>query len=426
MKWRNQLLALFCLVVFLGLGVLYFQHWVVQKPFGIILFIGEGLDAARLPMTRIYAGGANTPLTVDALTNSALLRNYSLDSAIPDQAAAATAFATGVKVKNGTLGIDAEGKSLQNLFEIARESGRVTGLVTNALVTDPTSAAFYAHTNKIDEREELARSLAQEAAIDVVLGGGAADFLPIGKGGRRGDDLDLIQEMRDRGYEVSQNLEDLDAVPRWRRAKVFGLFAQAELAFSDEVGRGGDQPSLSDMVRRAIELLQFNSGGYVLVVDAALMGRAARENKSERTLAETVELDRAIAVAQRYAGTKSMIIVCGDVGIGGSTLSGSPPLEHEKGENEEVLPNESKFTWATGPNGPHEMPTPAVEENGDDPITPRVPPANSALEQPAAVYLPAAQNSAGDVVAFGVGLGTDPLQGSLDSTAIFELIRDSF
>jgi alkaline phosphatase len=161
-------------------------------------------------------------------------------------------------------------------------------------------------------------------------------------------------------------------------------------------------------------------------VDSALMGRAARENKSDRTLAETVELDRAIAVAQRYAGTKSMIIVCGDVGIGALNLSGSPPLEQKKDENAEVSPNESKITWATGPNGPHETQPPSVEENGDDPITPRATPANLALEQPATVYLPAAQNSAGDVVAFGIGLGTDLLQGSLENTAIFDLIRDSF
>ncbi|MGZ4986343.1 MAG: alkaline phosphatase, partial [Chthoniobacterales bacterium] len=151
MKWRNQLLALFCLIVFLGFGVLYFQHWVVQKPFGIILFIGEGLDATRLPMARIYAGGASTSLTIDSLPNSALLRNYSLDSAIPDQAAAASALATGVKIKNGTIGIDGDGKTLVNLLELAREDGRMTGLVTDALVTDPTSAAFYAHTKNPEQ-----------------------------------------------------------------------------------------------------------------------------------------------------------------------------------------------------------------------------------------------------------------------------------
>ena len=63
MKWRNQLLALFCLLAFAGVGVLYFQHWVVQKPFGIILFVGEGLSPARLAATRTYAGGADTRLT---------------------------------------------------------------------------------------------------------------------------------------------------------------------------------------------------------------------------------------------------------------------------------------------------------------------------------------------------------------------------
>jgi hypothetical protein len=52
-KWRNQLLALFCLLAFAGLGVVYFQHWVVRKPFGIILFIGEGLDPGRLAPTRL-------------------------------------------------------------------------------------------------------------------------------------------------------------------------------------------------------------------------------------------------------------------------------------------------------------------------------------------------------------------------------------
>jgi hypothetical protein len=56
MKWRNQILALLCLTIFVALGVLYFRHWVVQKPFGIVLFIGEGLTeplhhklVARLP-----------------------------------------------------------------------------------------------------------------------------------------------------------------------------------------------------------------------------------------------------------------------------------------------------------------------------------------------------------------------------------------
>src|SRR2546427_13116056 len=95
-KWRNQLLALFCLLAFAGLGVLYFQHWVIRKPFGIVLFIGEGLAPGRLAPTRAYAGGAATHLSPDLMPHVALLANYSQNFAGPDQAAAAKALASGV------------------------------------------------------------------------------------------------------------------------------------------------------------------------------------------------------------------------------------------------------------------------------------------------------------------------------------------
>src|SRR3954465_14274357 len=75
MKWRNQLLALFCLLGFGGLGILYFQHWVVQKPFGIILFVGEGLTPHRLAATRAYLAGADGRLELDQMPHVALLTN---------------------------------------------------------------------------------------------------------------------------------------------------------------------------------------------------------------------------------------------------------------------------------------------------------------------------------------------------------------
>ena len=327
MKWRNQLLALGCLIVFFAFGVFYFRTWVVQKPFGIILFVGEGLDPGRMALTRIYVAGADTPLTIDSLPYAALLKNSSKDFATPDQAAAATALATGTKVKNGAIGVDAEGKALTNLIELARQSGRSTGVITNGMLTDPTLASFYAHTTAKDDRSELARVLVDSANIDVVMGGGAADFLPSEKEGTRTDERDFLAEIPSAGYDLAQTLADLDAVPRWRAAKVFGLFSRSELASSDDEEGRGDQPTLSEMVRRGIELLQFNSGGYLLVVDAALMGRAARANDSKGALAETAELDRAVSVAIHYAGTKSMVIVSGDVGIGGMTLNGFPSHE---------------------------------------------------------------------------------------------------
>src|SRR5438067_10519550 len=103
MKWRNQLLALVCLVAFGALGVVYFQHWVIRKPFGIILFVGEGLSPARLAPTRAYAAGAGTRLNLASMEHAASVINYSKDFAAPDQAAAATAIATGDRVTNRAI-----------------------------------------------------------------------------------------------------------------------------------------------------------------------------------------------------------------------------------------------------------------------------------------------------------------------------------
>src|SRR5437868_12824942 len=147
MKWRNQILALVCLVAFVGFGVLYFQNWVVQKPFGIILFVGEGLTAQRIAAARVYDGGSDGRLEVDSFAFSARLKNYSADFAVPDSGAAATALATGTKVKNGALSVDQTHGPLRTILEIAHDPGRATGIVTDGTLTNPTIAAFYAHAS---------------------------------------------------------------------------------------------------------------------------------------------------------------------------------------------------------------------------------------------------------------------------------------
>jgi alkaline phosphatase len=427
MKWRNQLLALFCLIAFAAGGVFYFQHWVVQKPFGIILFIGEGLTPGRLAATRTYAGGADTPLALDGMTQLALLRNYSNDFAAPDQAAAATALATGVKVNNRLIGCDAEGKAFANLIELARQAGRATGLVTNASLTHPTAAAFLTHTADQNDKPSIARQIAESMKIDLLLGGGAADFLPESKGGHRRDERDLFLEIRRNGFDLVRSRAELEAIPAWRRPKLFGAFSQTELAYADQIEARGEQPTLSDMVRRGIELLQFNRTGYFLVVDAGLMRKAAQENHGERTLAETLELDRALALARRYAGENSAIFVCGDVGIGGLTLSGHP-FRKDRGIALLGLNSagEPWFSWATGQNGGRYYGAAKLAASQESQSKVPGTPAPEQPQEPAAFYSSPALNTVDDMVAFGTGPGADALHGSMDNTAIFKIIRDNF
>jgi alkaline phosphatase len=423
MKWRNQLLALFCLVLFVAFGVFYFQHWVVQKPFGIILFIGEGLAPSRIAPTRVFAGGADVPLSLDSMPNTALVTNYSNDFAAPDAAAAASAMATGRKVNNRSSAADPRGASVPTLLELARRSGRAVGWVSDGKITNPTAAAFYPHPADPTVPLDVARQLTDDPGIDLVLGGGAQDFLPDTKQGSRSDGRDLLSEIRHKGFDVARTKAELEAIPGWRRPKLFGLFATGELAYADEIESRREQPSLPDMVRRAIELLQYNRGGYLLVIDARLMRTAAEQNDTEHTLTETAELDRALAVALRYAGEKSTIIVSGNVGVGGLHLNGSP-FRADRGIAVLGLNSvgDPWFSWASGPNGTKSYGTAKLAAQ-QSPAHAASSPIPEPSQEPAAFYAPAALETVEDVVVFGAGPGTEGIKGSLDNTSIFRIVR---
>jgi alkaline phosphatase len=420
MKWRNQILALLCLMIFIALGVLYFRHWVVQKPFGIVLFIGEGLTPDRIAATRLYAGGANAHLAVESLPAVAMLSNYSQDFAVPDEAAAATTLATGVKVNNRSLGVGPNDRQLTSILDLARKRGRAIGLITNGRLTDPTVAAFYA-TGKAGA--DIAQQLAGEKKIDIVLGGGGSKFLPEAKGGERTDGRDLVLEMRRNGFEIVRTKAELENIPQWRRPQLLGLFSDGEMAFGNEIAAGSEQPTLADMTRRAIELLQWNPGGYLLIIDAGLMRTAARENHGERTLAETVELDQAIAIARNYTGENSTILVTGNFGIGGLSLNGFPFRRDSGvallGVNSS---GEPALTWASGPNGV-ETRNPLPGSDPEGPAPPAEAPVSRGEQEPAAAYAPEARNTVDDVLAVGRGPGTELLHGFLDNTIIFKIIE---
>ncbi len=422
MKWRNQLLALLCLIAFAGLGVLYFQHWVVQRSFGIILIIGEGLAPERIAITRGYLGGADTRLAVDSMPHVALVKNYARDFAVADQAAAATALATGVKVNNRSLSIDANGKALPTIVELARERGRAIGLISDKNLTNPTCAAFYAHSNNAGDTEQIALQFVEGGKIDIGLGSSAAEFLPETKHGHRQDHRDLLLELRGNGFDVVRTRADLEAIPPWRRPKLFGAFGDNDSA-RDPNQNWSDEPSLSDAVRRAIELLQYNQRGYVLVVDAARMREAAEANDAEKTLTQTAEFDRAVATAHRYAGGRSTIIVCGDVAIGGLHANGFP---FRKDSGIALLglnpAGQPWLTWATGPKGMQSYGAAKLPENERE----NSPSAGAQKEQsqPAAFYAPSALPTVEDVVAFGSGRGAEVLDGTIDDTDIFKILRD--
>ena len=416
MKLRNQLLALFLLLVFVAGGVLFFHTWVVQKPFGVILFVGDGLVTGNLTAARLYDVGADHRLTMDGFPHLALVTNYANDFAVPDSPAAASAIATGTKVNNGVIGISPKGRTLESILELAKERGRAVGIVTTGGLTDASIAAFYAHVQKSTELDMIAEQFAQNATLDVALGGGARDFTPESKSGHRKDGRDLLLEMKTKGAEIMRSKADLEDAPVFTRAPRVGVFANGDLAFSTQIEPGSQEPKLADMVQRAIEFLEVHEQGYLLVVDAELISRAAEENDAEHVLTETVDMDQAVATALHYAGDKAVVMAVGKHATGGMTMNGYPLLQEHGvgllGVNAEGFP---AIAWATGPMGPQK---PVVTGTGQE--SPALPASGTA---PAAFYWPTAINSAQDVIAVGRGPGTEALKGVIDNTEIFQILQ---
>jgi alkaline phosphatase len=62
-----------------------------------------------------------------------------------------------------------------------------------------------------------------------------------------------------------------------------------------------DQPMLDEMTAKAIEVLSANDDGFVLMVEGASIDKQAHNMDSERWILDTIELDRAIQVAEVWA-----------------------------------------------------------------------------------------------------------------------------
>jgi hypothetical protein len=114
--------------------------------------------------------------------------------------------------------------------------------------------------------------------------------------------------------------------------------------------------------------------------------------------------------------------VCGDVAVGGLSLNGFP---FRKDSGIALLGFNSAgqpwITWATGPNGDKSYGAAKIPGKQDE-----NPSKQSQTEQPepAAFYAKSALVTVEDVVAFGNGPGTDALQGVVESTVVFNILRD--
>jgi alkaline phosphatase len=95
---------------------------------------------------------------------------------------------------------------------------------------------------------------------------------------------------------------------------VLGLFSDSHMAYAMErSGPDATQPSLPDMTLKALELLEREGRGYLLVVEAGRIDHAHHAGNAANALNETVEMSDAVrAVAERVDPEDTLILVTAD------------------------------------------------------------------------------------------------------------------
>jgi len=334
----------------------------------VILFLGDGMGLSTITAARILEGqtlggpGEDHQLSFERFPYVALAKTYNTNQQVPDSAGTMTAILSGVKTKAGTLGVDDQivygdvatvaAARVPTLCEEAERAGMSTGLVTTTRLTHATPAACYGHSAQRDweadtnlspeasarDFPDLARQFVEFDAgdgIDVTFAGGRAPFLPASQAdpeypdqrGVRADGRDLMSEWQKKAPErrVLWNRAQFDAHPtspertspeRGAAQQVLGLFEPSHMRF--EIERGDDpagEPSLSEMTKKALDLLQSRERGYLLIVEGGRIDHGHHANSAHRALTETIEFARAVAVAvEATREADTLIVVTADHG----------------------------------------------------------------------------------------------------------------
>ncbi|MFN3349720.1 alkaline phosphatase [Pseudorhodoplanes sp.] len=306
-----------------------------RRARNVVLLIGDGLSGAHRTAARILSKGmiegrASGKLSMDDMPQMALVATAGLDSIITDSANSASAYVTGHKTAVNAMGVypdrtadpfdDPRVETIASL--VKRRHGMAVGIVTNTEIQDATPAAMIAHTRRRTSYDQI---VAQYFAAqpDVLMGGGLANFLPQGTpGARRRDATDFVAKFKEAGYAYVTTGAELKAVPSDTR-RLLGLFnlgnmdgvLDRKFLKAGSVKRFPDQPDLTEMTAKALDILSQNPNGFFLMVEAGMIDKYTHLLDMERAVYDTIMFDNVVASVRDWAkvrGDDTLILVLAD------------------------------------------------------------------------------------------------------------------
>ena len=298
-------------LLLVGLSLVIVFNGVSQKRSkrakNVILMVGDGMGVAQ-----IYAGltGNHGKLNLEQCTNVGFHKNTASDKYVTDSAAGATALSCGQKTYNGAIGVDANGKALPTILEIAEQHGLATGLVATCSITHATPASFISHQAKRSLNENIALDFLK-TDVNVFIGGGRKFFA------QRTDGKNLVDSLKRNGYQIANSITEAQQVTSGKLAAF--LADEDQKKFSE--GRGDELVKSTEV---ALQLLKSNKKGMFLMIEGSQIDWGGHSNDTQYIIDEMIDFDNAIGKVLDFARKdgNTLVIITADHETGGFTING--------------------------------------------------------------------------------------------------------
>jgi glycerophosphoryl diester phosphodiesterase len=463
----------------------------------VIFIHPDGTSPAHFALARFLEKGPDGRLNWDQLDESRVYLGHMEDQLSGTSNGGAVTHATGVKVyaesfgfeavrdENGDLVIDettgrvaeeeliALSGSNQTIMQEAVAAGKVTALINPGIIAEPGTGAFAAEVGQADVPEgatgfssfprgqfaEITRQVV-ESGIDVILGGGLANYLPVGTEPPEGaiyaesaaqldaisteanirPSTNLIERAESLGYTVVYTQEQLAAVVADPSVtKVLGIFANED-TFNDNIRTpdgnlpGYDEnlaktetppyvpsaPSVGEMLAAAQTIMERNpnfTNGSLTVLEEEGTDNFGNINSASGMAEALMRTDEAIGVAldfyERYPNT--LILTAADSDAGGLQIDDAEEIAGDFPTNPTGLDLPAFPEFQNPGDGQQGVGTPAFVSQ----------PSASGNAYNFSVAWAGTPDFAGSIVTKAHGLNADKLPVTVDNTDIYRAMYET-
>ncbi|MCP4976759.1 MAG: alkaline phosphatase [Maribacter sp.] len=270
-------------------------EYIGEKPNNIIVFMADGMGFSHLSLALLTQQSENTPSVWQEFDVKGWHDARSAYGPLTDSEASATAIATGTSTSFGFIGLDQEGNTLKNVFELASDQQYNTAIVTDSYIWDGTPAAFVAHTKSEDDARDILTQIAS-SKLDLLFG----ELEDLGEGDVPEEEETLtILKKRFQLLDESLELPEHDSMSK----PIAAIFDE------DEIQDLNSSPNLTQLTDVALKYLSTKNKPFVLLVESEEMDAASHKNDSDRVISGLKSIQQTLSLVLDFSKMQGQTLV---------------------------------------------------------------------------------------------------------------------